>query len=124
MAWNFLFHHTQFQNQDGHNPPENNSEGLGVRRDERKVEQEEECSICLCKTDDGDEIIVVQRCDHLTHRVCLDRWAGYKHETCPLCRGSLALHKLAAELGDGHEEVLLFKFCSFGSSHRHKWWLR
>ncbi|KAF5940155.1 hypothetical protein HYC85_021322 [Camellia sinensis] len=81
---------------------------------------EPECAVCLSKIEEGDEIIEL-RCDHLFHWVCLDRWVGYNHETCPLCRGSLAPRRSITELG---MEVLSFKFCSFSSSYRDSRWLR
>ena len=80
-------------------------------------EGEEECVVCLCKIEEGEEI----RCDHLFHRICLDRWLQYKHTTCPLCRGSLARRRADSELG---EQELVFRFCSFSSSDRSNWWLR
>ncbi|KAJ9708049.1 hypothetical protein PVL29_000219 [Vitis rotundifolia] len=52
-------------------------------------EGEEECVVCLCKIEGGEEIREL-RCDHLFHRVCQDRWLQYKHTTCPLCCGPLA----------------------------------
>ncbi|KAB1199156.1 putative E3 ubiquitin-protein ligase RHA2B [Morella rubra] len=79
-----------------------------------------ECSVCLCKIEDGDEIRRL-RCDHLFHRVCLDRWLGYKNPTCPLCRESLAPLRAITELG---MEVLSFKFSSSRSAERETWWLR
>ena len=55
----------------------------------RCEEGEEECVVCPCKIEGGEEIREL-RCDHLFHRVCQDRWLQYKHTTCPLCRGPLA----------------------------------
>ncbi|KAF8399207.1 hypothetical protein HHK36_015072 [Tetracentron sinense] len=92
--------------------------------------QEVECSVCLCKIEEGEEIKEL-RCDHLFHSVCLDRWLGYRNATCPLCRGSVAPPRtMVAKLGEEEEfvEELIFMFSSFcGSSARRrhsKWWLR
>ncbi|KAL4632531.1 hypothetical protein ACB092_04G057800 [Castanea dentata] len=74
-------------------------------------EEEVECAVCLCKVEDGEEGREL-RCNHIFHRVCLDRWVDYKHSICPLCRGSLL------------PRVLLVKFCSFSSRDREIWWLR
>ncbi|KAG2702608.1 hypothetical protein I3843_06G091800 [Carya illinoinensis] len=85
-------------------------------------EEDVECSVCLCKIEEGEEMREL-RCDHLFHRECLDRWVGYNHKTCPLCRGSLfsSSTTVTDQLG---VEVLLFKYCSFGSGDRETWWLR
>lgn len=83
-------------------------------------EEEVECSICLCKIEKGEEVKELS-CDHLFHRVCLDRWVGDGNMTCPLCRNYLRLPPFAAEL---HQELIVFKFCSFGSRERESWWLR
>ena len=78
--------------------------------------------VCLCKIGEGEEIRQL-RCDHLFHRVCLDRWLGYKRLTCPLCRGSLFPCTTITESGV-RVEVLLFKFSSLISGDRETWWLR
>ncbi|XP_039026517.1 probable E3 ubiquitin-protein ligase RHA1A [Hibiscus syriacus] len=85
------------------------------------LEDEEvvECAICLCKIDEDDEIRELT-CDHLFHRVCLDRWAGYRRSTCPICRTSLSPPQLLSGM-----EVILFKYCCLhDSGHREAWWLR
>ncbi|CAA2965019.1 E3 ubiquitin- ligase RHA2B-like [Olea europaea subsp. europaea] len=56
-----------------------------------------ECAVCLCTFDEGDEVREL-KCHHLYHRVCLDRWLGYGHKTCPLCRNNLKPRQRAAEL--------------------------
>ncbi|KAJ4848222.1 hypothetical protein Tsubulata_014394 [Turnera subulata] len=53
-----------------------------------KVDQPTECAVCLCKVEEGEEIREL-RCNHIFHRVCLDRWIEYRHSTCPLCRESI-----------------------------------
>ncbi|TYJ48954.1 hypothetical protein E1A91_A01G100800v1 [Gossypium mustelinum] len=83
-------------------------------------EEEVECAICLCKIDEDDEIPEL-RCDHVFHKVCLDRWVGYRRSTCPLCRTSLTAPR---QLVSGME-VLLFKYCCLDDSRqRETWWLR
>ncbi|KAG4161836.1 hypothetical protein ERO13_D01G080300v2 [Gossypium hirsutum] len=82
-------------------------------------EEEVECSICLCKIDEDDEIPEL-RCDHLFHKVCLDRWAEHRRSTCPICRTSLTPRQLVSGV-----EVIHFKYCSLDDTgHRETWWLR
>ncbi|XP_022889664.1 RING-H2 finger protein ATL7-like [Olea europaea var. sylvestris] len=47
-----------------------------------------ECIVCLCRIGEGDEVKELG-CNHLYHRVCLDRWVRHGHRTCPLCRENL-----------------------------------
>ncbi|KAI1318820.1 hypothetical protein EDD11_005666 [Mortierella claussenii] len=48
---------------------------------------DEECAICLCDFEDGDELRHLY-CDHLFHRGCVDRWLA-RHATCPKCKRSI-----------------------------------
>ncbi|KAL2546553.1 E3 ubiquitin-protein ligase [Forsythia ovata] len=79
-----------------------------------------ECAVCLCKIDDGDEIRELS-CNHLFHRVCLDRWLGYGHVTCPLCRNNVKPPRLTV---DCHQEVISINFCATRSRDHCAWWLR
>jgi len=80
-----------------------------------------ECAVCLCKIEEGEEVREL-RCDHLFHRVCLDRWIGTGRMTCPLCRNHLKPSPLVANL---HQEVILFDFVSGTRSiDRYQWWIR
>nr|DAD31619.1 TPA_asm: hypothetical protein HUJ06_010470 [Nelumbo nucifera] len=94
---------------------------------ERQLEKEVECAVCLCKIEEGEEMGDL-RCDHLFHKVCLDRWLGHGHATCPLCRGSLRPRRMVVELAERGvlAEELTFMFTSFqqGSKARSRWWLR
>lgn len=86
-------------------------------------ENEEECAVCLCKIEEQEEMGEL-RCGHAFHRVCLERWIGFKKTSCPLCRASLVPPFVeAVELGD--DQVLVFKFFSFTrQENRDNWWLR
>ncbi|KAK7857142.1 e3 ubiquitin-protein ligase rha2b [Quercus suber] len=99
------------------------SEELSINLYKRKpgTSEEVECAVCLCKIGEGEEIRQL-RCDHLFHRVCLDRWLGYRRLTCPLCRGSLLPCTTITE--PGVFEVLHFKYSSLTSGDRETWWLR
>ncbi|XP_057961443.1 RING-H2 finger protein ATL66-like [Malania oleifera] len=127
-AWNFLFHQSLFLHRDAvfGPPPLNTGEKLGVRpyNSAARPGEEElaaECAVCLCSIEEGEEIKEL-RCEHMFHSECLDRWMGYRNATCPLCRDSLVPRRMVTELG---EEVLVFRFCSFGSGDRRTmWWLR
>ncbi|KAE8704276.1 putative E3 ubiquitin-protein ligase XERICO [Hibiscus syriacus] len=120
-AWNFLLHFSLFP----YKIPAAVAGGdfkLGSRNFNCKHDSgddDDECAICLCKIDEDDEIREL-RCDHLFHKVCLDRWIGYRRSTCPICRSSLTPRQLVSGM-----EVILFKYCSFDDSdHRETWWLR
>ncbi|XVE52821.1 hypothetical protein DITRI_Ditri02bG0154900 [Diplodiscus trichospermus] len=121
-AWNFLLHYSLFPN---YHMPEICCEDFKLRRCSNHYKQESgeeivECAICLCKIDEDDEIREL-RCDHLFHKVCLDRWIGYRRSTCPICRSSLTPRRLVST----GMEVILFNYCSFDdSSSRETWWLR
>ncbi|CAN4121947.1 unnamed protein product [Withania somnifera] len=81
-----------------------------------------ECAVCLCKIEEGEEVREL-RCDHLFHRVCLDRWLGMGRMTCPLCRNHLKQPRLFANLY--HQEVILFDFVEGRRSRDScQWWLR
>lgn len=93
-----------------------------------------ECAVCLSDIKEGDEIRELQ-CDHLFHRVCLDKWAiEYSHLTCPLCRTSLSTTNInttsRSVAGSSNSELgaqlLFFNFCnsSRNSTQRTSWGLR
>ncbi|MCD9638219.1 hypothetical protein HAX54_022047 [Datura stramonium] len=109
-CWNFLIELSNFP-----------SEKLGCESNGEARNQEVECAVCLCKVEEGLEVKELT-CHHIFHKVCLDRWVGFGHVTCPLCRGSLK-KSLATELG---KHVLVFKFDDLSSSRdkRDSWWLR
>ncbi|KAK2372110.1 brassinosteroid-responsive RING protein [Trifolium repens] len=46
----------------------------------------ESCTVCLSEFKAEDEIQRLINCRHIFHRNCIDRWMGYDHITCPLCR--------------------------------------
>ncbi|CAA2967162.1 E3 ubiquitin- ligase RHA2B-like [Olea europaea subsp. europaea] len=93
---------------------------LSITRYENNGISTVECAVCLCRIDDGDEIRELS-CNHLFHRVCLDRWLGCGHVTCPLCRNNVKPPRLAV---DSHQEVILIDFCAARSRDRCTWWLR
>ena len=78
-----------------------------------------ECAICLCRIDGDDEVREL-RCDHFFHRGCLDRWLGYGHFSCPVCRNILK----APLVAEHHREVVFIDFCDPGYGDRDRWWLR
>ncbi|KAF9585848.1 hypothetical protein BGW38_000446 [Lunasporangiospora selenospora] len=50
-------------------------------------QRDEECAICLCDFEDGDELRHLY-CDHLFHRNCVDRWLT-KNPVCPKCKKAI-----------------------------------
>ncbi|KAI3812918.1 hypothetical protein L1987_17631 [Smallanthus sonchifolius] len=50
------------------------------------VDPPESCAVCLYEFDAGDEIRRLTNCQHVFHRLCLDRWMDHNQKTCPLCR--------------------------------------
>jgi hypothetical protein len=47
------------------------------------------CSVCLAEYESGDRLRTLSLCGHVFHRQCIDEWLA-SHQTCPLCRVSLA----------------------------------
>ncbi|KAJ0771325.1 putative transcription factor C2H2 family [Helianthus annuus] len=54
------------------------------------------CSICLADYKPADVIRLLPECGHLFHRKCIDKWLRV-HPTCPVCRNSPLLVKLAVQ---------------------------
>ncbi|KAL0463666.1 UNVERIFIED_CONTAM: putative E3 ubiquitin-protein ligase XERICO [Sesamum latifolium] len=119
-AWDYLLFHS-FSHPNGLRLQPEYVDDLNVTCYENDSGESEECAVCLCKIDEGDEVREL-RCYHLFHRACLDRWLGYGHMTCPLCRNNLRLPPGTAEL---NQELILINFCAAsGYSDRCAWWLR
>lgn len=57
-------------------------------------EPPERCAVCLYEFEGEDEIRRLTNCRHIFHRGCLDRWMGYHHTTCPLCRSPFIPHHM------------------------------
>ncbi|KAK8627073.1 hypothetical protein V6N13_134700 [Hibiscus sabdariffa] len=47
------------------------------------------CSICLAEFDDEDVVSRIQKCGHVFHMNCIEKWMARDHFTCPLCRSFL-----------------------------------
>jgi len=45
----------------------------------------EECRICLCALEEGEDVRMLPGCGHLFHAQCAERWLGSSKATCPLC---------------------------------------
>ncbi|KAL0463667.1 UNVERIFIED_CONTAM: putative E3 ubiquitin-protein ligase XERICO [Sesamum latifolium] len=120
-AWDYLLCQSFFQYPYGIMVPEY-VDDFNVTCYRNVVESGEsaECAVCLCKIDQDDEVREL-RCDHFFHRVCLDRWLGYGNMTCPMCRNTLKLPPIAAEL---HQELVVINFHAAGYGGRDRWWLR
>ncbi|CAL9087337.1 Zinc finger, C3HC4 type (RING finger) [Musa troglodytarum] len=50
---------------------------------------DDDCTVCLCKFEHGDEVRLITNCRHVFHRRCLDKWVELHRRTCPLCRTPL-----------------------------------
>ncbi|XP_010538882.1 PREDICTED: RING-H2 finger protein ATL79-like [Tarenaya hassleriana] len=46
---------------------------------------ERECTICLSKFEEGEEVKVLPRCNHGFHVRCIEQWLS-SHLSCPVCR--------------------------------------
>ncbi|KAL4282250.1 hypothetical protein GQ457_03G004970 [Hibiscus cannabinus] len=58
--------------------------GGGDREDDAAV-----CSICLAEFGDDDVVSQIQKCGHVFHMNCIEKWMERDHFTCPLCRSFL-----------------------------------
>lgn len=51
--------------------------------------EEEVCSICLVELDNDDAVSQIQKCKHVFHMNCIEKWMERGRFTCPLCRSVL-----------------------------------
>ncbi|KAL8518352.1 hypothetical protein ACS0TY_009651 [Phlomoides rotata] len=122
-AWDFILYQSFFQTRQIGllQCPDNGLEVTHHHSNNPDSDETEECAVCLCRIDEGDEIREL-RCHYLFHRVCFDRWLGYGHGTCPLCRGNVMPPQFTAEL---IQELIVFNFSAARSrDDRDTWWLR
>jgi hypothetical protein len=47
------------------------------------------CAVCLADVREDEKVYELTQCNHIFHSLCLDRWVGHNHYTCPLCRTAL-----------------------------------
>ncbi|KAJ4840966.1 hypothetical protein Tsubulata_018160 [Turnera subulata] len=88
--------------------------------DSEEDEEEDPCVVCLCKFNEGQEITRLD-CDHVFHRVCLNRWFASGHWICPICRERTSLW-LSDQIGLA--EVLLMRFSTtLSDNQRDRRWL-
>ncbi|KAL2559092.1 putative RING finger protein C57A7.09-like [Forsythia ovata] len=89
-AWDYLLLQYFFQPREIFELPDYEVDHLTIKRYTIKFGDLSavECAVCLCGIVGGDEVRELG-CNHLYHRVCLDKWVRYGHGTCPLCRDNL-----------------------------------
>ncbi|KAF7071628.1 hypothetical protein CFC21_076898 [Triticum aestivum] len=72
----------QMPDRDGGSPSE--EEGKELRRSQSS------CVICLAQYEGGERCSVLPGCGHVFHRGCVATWLHTTHNTCPLCRATIA----------------------------------
>ena len=60
----------------------------------------EQCMVCLCDFEEGDELRLMPVCGHAFHAKCVDPWLQQNH-TCPTCRQDLVETGSDANAGSG-----------------------
>ncbi|KAK4430149.1 putative E3 ubiquitin-protein ligase XERICO [Sesamum alatum] len=119
-AWDFLLHQSFYHSSSDPNAIPDIEPYTVTRRSTTCKTGSNECTVCLCSIGEGEEIREL-KCGHVFHRGCFDRWVGYGHWTCPLCRHHL-------RFGDDHQfhqQVLVFNFAHVTErSSSETWWLR
>jgi hypothetical protein len=50
----------------------------------------EECRICLCEFEKGDDVRALPRCGHMFHSSCAKHWLTTSKASCPLCGSEVA----------------------------------
>nr|XP_017222294.1 PREDICTED: probable E3 ubiquitin-protein ligase XERICO [Daucus carota subsp. sativus] len=56
---------------------------------QKNTSMEECCCVCLSKFKQDEDVSELCYCQHLFHKVCLEKWFDNQHSTCPLCRSVL-----------------------------------
>lgn len=75
----------QRPDRDGGSPSEEDEEeGKELRRSQSS------CVICMAQYEGGERCSVLPGCGHVFHRGCVATWLHTTHNTCPLCRATIA----------------------------------
>jgi len=45
----------------------------------------EECRICLCPFEHGEDVRILPSCGHSFHAPCVEQWLSSSRAACPLC---------------------------------------
>ncbi|KAF7069964.1 hypothetical protein CFC21_075534 [Triticum aestivum] len=83
---------------DGGSPSEE-EEGKELRRSQSS------CVICLAQYEGGERCSVLPGCGHVFHRGCVATWLHTTHNTCPLCRATIAAGAVAQKDNDAQDMV-------------------
>lgn len=67
------------------------SAASGLPRAEGTAWHNEECTICLCALEQGEDVVALPGCGHLFHGPCAERWLSTSKATCPLCGNEIFL---------------------------------
>ncbi len=62
-----------------------------------RLEESKTCAICFEEFRDRELTILLPKCTHLFHSLCIREWARYKNQ-CPLCRETLPVRSIPTEV--------------------------
>ena len=51
-----------------------------------KVSRGDQCVMCLCNYEEGEDILWIEKCSHVFHKQCLETWLAKESTSCPICR--------------------------------------
>lgn len=84
------------EDEDMYNEPSSSSSSrrvytskYGTMLWEKRISMEECCCVCLCRFKEEEDVSELCYCQHLFHKICLEKWFDNQHTTCPLCRSVL-----------------------------------
>lgn len=62
-----------------------------LKKSKNVIESHESCVICLEDFKDTDKVIML-RCNHLFHSVCIPEWLRQQNPSCPTCRAPVDIY--------------------------------
>ncbi|XP_022752022.1 probable E3 ubiquitin-protein ligase XERICO [Durio zibethinus] len=97
------------------------------RRPTSRVDQSNECAVCLSELEEGEKVRRL-KCKHIFHKDCLDRWLQQYLATCPLCRTKVLpdeivanYHRLQNQIEyDGSDEEMIFLLSALHGNSLHR----
>ncbi len=59
-----------------------------IKTNDDLIKNGETCNICFCEYSTGEYKRTLNKCKHVFHKKCIDKWLGKNAEnmTCPICR--------------------------------------